>query len=184
MAPTSNEFGTVSSFLNTSLLQAIREAGSYVPSGPASRLADKLLGYNINEDVETSSYFSFAENGEPEPPAAPNPADKRVELLVSHLLAWPQAAAADHTNMVTIGLPLAMKCLGQHMAYDPKKHRVRLKADSEVRLRGAELGLPEEYLGWLCADEDARATNILRIGVRELKLGEEILSKVWKGVGG
>ncbi|KAF2134092.1 hypothetical protein P153DRAFT_353295 [Dothidotthia symphoricarpi CBS 119687] len=183
MASSNDEFGTVSSFLNADLLQAIGEAGSRVPSGPASQLADKELGYKIKRGGDASSPPPSPTSPEGSPPAAPRLTGEPVELLISRLLSLPQANN-DHAGMVTIGLPLVMKCLGQHMVYDSTKHRVRLKAHSEVRLRGAELGLPAGYLAWLCADDGARATNILRIRVSELKAGEEILGRTWKGVDG
>jgi len=104
------------------------------------------------------------------PPSAP--AAMRVENIVASLLD-PPARCFGHRGTVTIELPFVFHCLGpghkDHIEYSREVHRVVLRSTSELRHRGAEMGMPHSYMAWLCGRK-GHCNNILRIdGAKLLK---------------
>ncbi|KAF1924405.1 uncharacterized protein M421DRAFT_402716 [Didymella exigua CBS 183.55] len=157
-APT---FNSASSYLTIALLNAIAEAGSYPP---ASSSASLPRAEDLHAPQPRHDYIHQQTEYLPDP----------IEDIVFRLLAWPLSSAYG-VETVVLGLPLVIQCFGEHadahMQYDERVHRLCLRAVSDVRWRGEQLGLPKTYVDWLCAEGQKGAVNILKVGYEQLDDG-------------
>ncbi|KAF2876151.1 hypothetical protein BDV95DRAFT_590326 [Massariosphaeria phaeospora] len=90
------------------------------------------------------------------PSHAPSgPGRMTIERVVKRLLNPPKPAIEGQT-FAEINRGFVIQCMGstvaEHLEFNHGTSRVRLRQDSELRLRGRELGLPKKYMEWLNGD--------------------------------
>jgi hypothetical protein len=105
------------------------------------------------------------------------PQDYIIRQQIRALLS-PPGNAGDAPGRVTVGLPFVVRTLPQgYMVPDASLNRVVLRRNTDLYIRGVEMGMPRSYLQWL-AGEDPRRANVYLLSVFAMEEGLQRVERV------
>jgi hypothetical protein len=82
------------------------------------------------------------------------PARISSKSIAANLLS---AKVGEMAPFTIVTLPFVVRCFGpahdEHLEVSREHDRLILRQDSALRLKGVELGLLQEFVSWLCAED-------------------------------